>query len=191
MIASLSGQVKAIREDALVIEVGGVGFLVNVVADVLDSVTRVGQSVELFTHMYVREDRIALYGFLSVEERELFTTLLGVSGIGPSTALAVLSTFSPEVLRGAIAQGDASTLTHIPGIGPKTAQRLLLDLRDKVTVSEAWAPGMGEADAEVIDALTALGYSVSEARSAVSGVPEDIEELDERILAALRYLGGG
>ncbi len=190
MIASLSGQVKAIREDALVVEVGGVGFLVHVVSDVLESVTRVGQDVELFTHMYVREDRIALYGFLSAEERELFSTLLGVSGVGPSTALAVLSTFSPEVLRGAIAQGDASTLTHIPGIGPKTAQRLLLDLQDRVTVSEAWAPGMEEGDTEVIDALTALGYSVSEARSALSGIPEEVEELDERILAALRYLGG-
>ncbi|MEA3407709.1 MAG: Holliday junction branch migration protein RuvA [Chloroflexota bacterium] len=189
MIASLSGRVKAIREDALVIEVGGVGFLVNVVANVLESVTRVGQSVELYTYMYVREKRIALYGFLTAEERELFTTLLGVSGVGPSTALAVLSTFSPEVLRGAIAQGDASTLAHIPGIGPKTAQRMLLDLRDKITVSEAWVPGMGEGDAEVIDALTALGYSVSEARSAVSGIPDEVEALDERILAALRYLG--
>ena len=191
MIASLQGQVKAIREDALIVEVGGVGYHVNVLGSILADVQRVGQAVELYTHMYVRETQIALYGFGSAEEQELFGTLLGVSGIGPRTAMAVLDTFSPETLRGTISQGDASALTRIPGIGRKTAERLMLDLKDRIgMVMDAVAvPGLAQGDVDVINALTALGYSLAEARDALQAVPEEIEALDARILAALQYLG--
>lgn len=193
MIASLQGRVKAITPDALIVEVGGVGYRVRVGRALLDGAVHSGQMIELFTHMYVRENEIALYGFPSPQEQELFTTLLGVSGIGPRTALAILETFSPEVLRGIVTQGDANVLTRIPGIGRKTAQRLMLDLKDKIGISGevVLTLGMSERDADVVNALTALGYSLSEAQMALSGIPEDVEALDERILAALQFLGRG
>lgn len=193
MIASLSGRVKAIRKDALVIDVAGVGFAVHVVAALLDGAVHLGQPIELYTHMHVREGDISLYGFHDSGEHELFVALLGVNGVGPRTALAVLSTFSPETLRSAISQGNVSALTRIPGIGAKTAQRLMLDLRDRIGVStEAFAVApLQEGDADIINALTALGYSLAEAQSALRAVPEDLKALDERILAALRSLGRG
>ena len=191
MIASLRGQVTAVGEDAIVVEVGGVGYSVHVPTSVRNEVTHIGQPIELHTHLIVRENLLALYGFFTAEEEELFSTLLGVSGIGPRTAMAVLTTFSPETLRGAIAQGDASALTRIPGIGRKTAERLMLDLRDRIDVTSSVLPGapIDQAEVDVINALTALGYSLAEARGAVDSIPEDTQSLDQRILAALRYLG--
>ncbi len=192
MIASVQGRIQAVQTQALIIRVGGVGLLVRVPESVLAG-AQVGHIIELYTHLYVRESELALYGFNTEEELEIFTTLLGVSGIGPRTALAVLSTFSPEVLRSAVSQGDVVMLTRIPGIGRKTAERLMLDLKDKVGVptGAGWGIGpMREGDADVINALTSLGYSLGEARDALATVPAETQALDERILAALRSLGG-
>ena len=193
MIATLRGQVHSIRDNAVIIEVAGIGYLVHVVRSVLDMDLRRGQTVELYTFMHVRENEITLYGFGTADEKELFEVLLSVSGVGPRTALAALSAFSPEMLRSAVASGDAGLLSRIPGIGRKTAQRLLLDLKDRVGVPAGEVLG-GEAvevDADVVNALTALGYSLSEAQSAVSAIPAEATDLDERVLAALRHLGGG
>ncbi len=192
MIASLHGNVQAIRENALVVELGGIGFLVHVPQNCLE-MARVGRTIELTTHLHVRETELALYGFSSVEEHDIFLLLLGVSGIGPRTALAVLSTFSPDTLQGAVADGNITALTRIPGIGRKTAERMMLDLRDKVTVGHERsldASPLREGDVDVINALTSLGYSLGEAREALAAVSEEAEALDERILAALRALGG-
>ena len=191
VIASLRGQVKAMAESTLVVDVGGIGFQVHVLSSVREQVAHVGQVVELYTHLHVRENELALYGFSCLEEQELFQILLGVSGIGPRTAMAVLDAFSPETLRGAVSQGDASALTRIPGIGPKTAERLVFNLKDRIgIVGEAVVtPGLAQGDVDVLNALTALGYSLAEARSALQALPEDANALDERILAALRYLG--
>jgi len=191
VIASISGKIQSIHENMLIIQVGGVGLGIHVPNDLAEDQTRVGQQIDLYTHMHVRENDISLYGFRSLEEKELFLILLGISGIGPRTALAVLSSFSPELLRGVISQGDASALTAIPGIGRKTAQRMMLDLKDKVKISSVVfsTPALAEGDADVINALTALGYSVAEAQSAVAILPENITELDQRILAALQSLG--
>ena len=191
MIASISGQIQSIHENTLIIQVGGVGLGVQVPSDLVEDQTRIGQQIDLFTHMHVRENDISLYGFRTLEEKELFLILLGISGIGPRTALAVLSSFSPETLRGVISQGDASALTSIPGIGRKTAQRMMLDLKDKVKIANVVfaTPAMADGDADVINALTALGYSVAEAQSAVALLPDDVTELDQRILAALQSLG--
>jgi Holliday junction DNA helicase RuvA len=196
MIASLAGHIQAIRKEALILQVGGVGYLVHVPRNLLDEATagqqvHVGQRLELWVYTAVRENDLALYGFRTVEEYDLFALLLGVSGVGPRTALAVVSTFAPETLRGAVAQGNADALTRIPGIGRKTAQRLMLDLKDKIGLSAAdWAtPTMNPRDADVINALTALGYSIVEAQGALAAVPDAVESLDERILAALRSLG--
>jgi len=191
VIASISGQIQSIHENTLIIQVGGVGLGVQVPSDLVEDQTRIGQQIDLFTHMHVRENDISLYGFRTLEEKELFLILLGISGIGPRTALAVLSSFSPETLRGVISQGDASALTSIPGIGRKTAQRMMLDLKDKVKIANVVfaTPAMADGDADVINALTALGYSVAEAQSAVALLPDDVTELDQRILAALQSLG--
>ena len=192
MIASLHGHVEALLEDALIVRVGDVGYAVRVARSLLVQEARVGQKIDLWAYTYVRENEISLYGFETLDERELFL-ILRVSGIGARTALAILSTFAPETLRVAIAQGDAAALTRIPGIGRKTAQRLLLDLKDKIgLVTDAWLSSpITDGDAEAINALTALGYSLSEAQEAVASVPREIEPLDERILAALRLMGRG
>jgi Holliday junction DNA helicase RuvA len=191
VIASLRGQLKAAKDGSIIIEVGGVGYRVYVADSFFDDLPAVGQVVEVQTYMAVRENDITLYGFGSAAELELFRLLIGVNGVGPRSALAALSAFSAEVLRSAIAQGDALALTRIPGIGQKTAQRLVLDLRDKVGIAaeEIGAPTLTGADADVINALTALGYSLAEARGALSAIPDDVAELDGRILAALRALG--
>lgn len=190
MIASLRGQLQAVRSDALIVDIGGVGYLVHVPRSFLEQIEHIGQTIELHTHLAVRENDLALYGFGSPEELELFVVLIGVSGIGPRTALAALSVFSPETLRGIVAQGDTAALMRIPGVGRKTAQRLVLDLRDRLgEVTTAWSPGLSSADADVINALTTLGYSVAEAQTAVGNLPPETTDLDERILEALRYLG--
>jgi Holliday junction DNA helicase RuvA len=191
MIATIHGNVQAVQQGAVVVVLGGLGLRILVPDSVLEH-AHVGRSVDLFTHLHVRETDVSLYGFDSQSELDLFVMLLGVSGVGPRTALAVLSTFSPETLRGALSKGDVVALTRIPGIGRKTAERIVLDLRDKVG-SGAGSLGslsaMPEGDADVINALTALGYSLNEAREALSGVPDEATALDERILAALRSLG--
>jgi len=190
MIATLSGQVSAGGDGWLVLQVGGVGFRVHCPSSLLSDLP-VGQSGTLHTHLHVTDTALTLYGFASLEQRELFTTLIGVRGVGPRTAIAILDTYSPEVLRGIVAQGDAAALANTRGIGRKTAERMLIDLKDKLGPSTgAWsAPDLGEGDVEVINALTALGYSISEARLAVATIPESTTELDDRILAALRALG--
>ncbi|MGI6380989.1 MAG: Holliday junction branch migration protein RuvA [Anaerolineae bacterium] len=190
MIARLSGSYAGRSGEAVVVDVGGVGFGVHVPQGFFQQQREVGDPVELHIHTHVRESEISLYGFDEPEERELFELLLTVSGIGPRTALACLSTLSPEVMREAIAAGEAGVFTRIPGIGAKTAQRMLLDLKDRVghLVVGSGAVAGGGPDREVIEALMALGYTVSEAQSAVRAVPKDITEVDQRIVAALRQM---
>ncbi|NLG49671.1 MAG: Holliday junction branch migration protein RuvA [Chloroflexi bacterium] len=190
MIASLCGKLTAVGDDYVVVDVGGVGFRVRTTQSLIEHATP-GKTVELQTHMIVRENEISLYGFQSTEEVDLFGVLIGVSGIGPRTALSILSAFSPETLRGVISQGDVQALTRIPGIGRKTAQRLALDLKDRLGVGGAGVAlsSVNASDADALNALTALGYSLSEAQEALSLVPADVQGLDERILAALRALG--
>jgi len=191
VIASIRGTLERVDTDVIVVDVGGVGFSLRITESVRGQLPKVGQIVELHSRMIVRDNDISLYGFSSVEELELFNVLLGVSGVGPRTALATLSAFSPEALRSVISSGDAAALARTPGIGRKTAERLLVDLRDKIGT---YVPGHGGAvspvDNEVAAALTSLGYSLSEARAAVSAIPDDVTELDARILEALRFLGG-
>lgn len=191
MIASLHGRIKAVRESALIVDVGGVGYEVRVPDRLLSECGGPGEIVELYTRMLVRENEVALYGFRSLKELDLFVMLNGVTGIGPRLALAVLSIFDPESLRDAILRGDAPALAQVSGIGQKTAQRVVLDLEDRLAAcAGAWVPAaVSSANADVINALTALGYSLAEAQSALNALPADAQDLDERILAALRYLG--
>jgi len=192
MIARLSGTVAAVGPDHVIVQVGGVGFHVRVPTQVLEQV-QPGRPVELLTYLHVRENEISLYGFLTEEERALFELLLGVSGVGPKVALATLSTVSPDALREAVLREEPGILSRVPGIGPKTARAIIFHLKDRLvpTGAEA-APLLTDEDAEVIAALTALGFSLVEAQTALQNLPRGEEmPLEERIRRALAYLAPG
>ncbi len=173
----------------MVINVGGIGFQVHVPSGVLARIDGVGQPIELFTHLHIRENDLALYGFLTEEEQALFRLLLGVSGVGPKVALAVLSAVSPDTLRQAVTQEEHGILTRVPGIGPKTAKAIIFHLKDKLIPSGViTAPLLSDVDAEVIAALTALGFSLVEAQAALQSLPRDEElPIEERVRQALAY----
>jgi Holliday junction DNA helicase RuvA len=189
MIASLRGLVSAADEDSLVLQVGGMGFQVFVPKTILEDANP-GKELALFTHLHVRENELALYGCRTKEELALFRLLLTVSGIGPKVALAMLSYLPPDQLRSAIVQEDVTVLARVPGIGPAKARKLVFELRDKVA---AELPGaapetiLTDADADLVSALTTLGYSVNEAREAIAALPREPLPLEERVRQALTY----
>lgn len=190
MIASLSGTLAATGKDFVVLQVGGVGFRIFVPQTFLEQVGGPGQEMTLFTHLHVRETELRLYGCASEEELALFRLLLGVSGIGPKVALAILSSLPPERLRAAIIGEDIAALARVPGIGPKTARKLVFDLQDKLSAelpSGVPAPPFSEADRDTIAALTSLGYSLAEAQEAVRALPPETLPLEERVRLALAY----
>ncbi len=189
MIAALQGRVMSQGDNYVIVDVRGVGFKVFVPSSFLDRISSIGQEVSLFTHMHVRENEIALYGCGTSDELALFELLLGVSGIGPKVALNVVSIMSTEELRDVIARGDAIALRRIPGVGRKTAERVMLDLKDKLGVGLEFAayPALTHADAEVISALTSLGYSIAEAQAALRSLPKEDLALEERIRLSLQY----
>lgn len=193
MIATLSGIVRQQTPDQLIVEVGGVGLWVNVPASVAGSVEGLGKPIFLHTHLVVREDSLTLYGFATEEDREMFQTLLGVSKVGPKLALSILSTLSPELLRSAIANQQHDILSKVPGVGKKTAQNIAFNLKDKLAAgmplpAARFTVPLSTHDTEVIDALTALGYSIVEAQSAVQSLPEDTpDDIETRIRLALQY----
>ena len=193
MIASLQGAVESLGSDWAIINVGGVGFRVYMPTSVLSTLGVVGESVKLHTHLHVKEDDVSLYGFGSPNELQLFETLIGVSGLGPRLALAMLSTMNVEQLTMAIATGSTDLLTSVPGIGKKMAERLVLELKDKIGAGLIAIPAaqIAEEHAEVMAALTSLGYSVSETSQAVATLPRDSNlTLEERVKLALQYFGG-
>jgi Holliday junction DNA helicase RuvA len=190
MIASLSGTVVASGKDFVVLQVGGVGFQVFVPQRLLSGLPGANQEITLFTHLHVRENELSLYGCESQEELSLFRTLLGVPGVGPKAGLSILSTLPPDQLRAALAAEDVALLARVPGIGRKTAQKLVFELKDKVAaefppgpVRPEWA----EADADLIAVLTSLGYSVTEAQAAIRTLPRESLPLEERVRLALAY----
>jgi len=193
MLAGLKGTIEAIGANWVVIEVGGISFQVFLPTSTLSSIGTVGQKVKLHTHLAVREDNLSLYGFGSARELALFQTLITVSGIGPKLGMAMLSAMDTEQLTLAIARGEIDMLTSIPGIGKKTASRIILELKDKiatgwmVTLETAGVQG----NSEVMAALISLGYSTSEASRALGILPRDQNlSLEEKITLALKYFGG-
>lgn len=192
MIASLHGKLQARTDDALIVNVGGVGYRVRAPRGTLANLGAVGSEVQLFTHLRVREDELSLYGFASEDELRLFEMLMTVSGIGPKVALGILSSASTDTLRIAIAQGNVEMLMAIPGIGKKTAQRLVLELKGKLDVSGlVEVSELTPVDEEVMNALINLGYSAAEATRAARSVPSNAKTVEERVRIALQYLGGG
>ena len=193
MIASLSGTILKIEDNSLVVGVGGVGVRVFVPRTVLEDVGGVGRSVRLHTHLIVREQELSLYGFEAEEDLQLFEVLLGVNGVGPKVALSILATLSPELLKSAIMREETAVLQRVPGIGKKTAERIMFQLRDKLDLSQVSTavPLVSDVDADVIDFLTGLGFSIVEAQSALQNIPRDVKSFDERVQMALQHLDQG
>ena len=189
MITSLHGKLEAVGSDGAIINVGGVGFQVYMPTSTLSSLGKIGEEVNLHTYLHLREDNATLYGFASADELGLFQTLISVSGLGPKLAVAMFSAMSVEKLTMAIATGSADLLTVIPGIGKKMANRLILELKDKIGAGLITTPAAQlTEETEVLAALTSLGYSVSEATRAVATLPPGSElSLEERVKLALQY----
>ena len=196
MYAYIKGEVVRIRDDSLVLDNNGIGYQILVPSSVLESGIRKGDDVLLHTYFAVREDAMLLYGFLSEDDLEMFRMLLGVSGIGPKGALGVMSGLSADTLRFAVLSGDAATIAKAPGIGKKTAQKIILELKDKVDLEDAFekkvshTAGDDSPEREAVLALTALGYSNAQALKAVRKAASYTEEITvEKLLkAALREM---
>ena len=196
MIAALRGTLLDIGTDYAVIEAGGVGYQVWAPRGVLGQLPSVGQEARLHTFLLVREDALILYGFSNLAERAFFELLLSVTGVGPKVALSMMSAVPLDQLQLAIATENVQVLSQVPGIGKKTAARLVLELKSKMdrgalpTMALPTEQG-GRVNVEVQEVLQSLGYSAVEAQSAVSALPADAPpELEERIRLALRYFGG-
>lgn len=188
MIASIEGEITGLGENSIVVRTGGMGFQVAVPAS-LRAGCRIGEPVSLFTHLVVREDLLALYGFATEAERDFFILLLGVNGIGPRIALSILSILSVDAIRRAVLSEQADLFSRVPGVGKKNAQKILLHLQGKIKGEGAeLVRGISSADEAVLEALTSLGYSVVEAQMALQSIPKDTpEDVEERLRQALRY----
>jgi holliday junction DNA helicase RuvA len=193
MIANLSGKILEVRNDAVVVDVSGIGFLVYIPSPLAAQI-HPGEGINLHTHLIVRQDLLALYGFETNEEREIFTLLLGVNGIGPRLALAILSALNPDTIRTAIIQENPDVFSRVSGVGKKTAQKILLQLHDRIPIITGLESlvAISDIDSEVLAALTVLGYSVVEAQAALQSVPKNApQETEERLKLALQYFSSG
>lgn len=204
MFSYIRGPLTEVTEDMIVVETGGIGWNIHVPLSVLEQLPRVGEEVRVYTSFQVREDAMTLYGFLTRQDLQMFRQLLGVNGIGPKAALGILSALKPDDLRLAIVSEDSRAIARAPGIGPKTAKRVILDLKDKISMEDilpagygvgaeaagaAPVSGMDGAGKEAIEALVALGYSMSEAARAVRQVEITDDMTAEVVLkASLKYL---
>ena len=193
MIAGLKGRIEATTPDVLFVDVGGVVYKVNTSGTTLAAVGGPGDLVRLHTFLFVREDQLTLYGFADTDELRLFETLIGITGVGPRLACTILSKMRPDALAAAILDENADLLATVPGVGRKTASRLILELRGKlVPLPEGPAGPATKADTEVIAALRALGYTAAEAHAAAARTAGQLElPVEERVVAALREVGQG
>ena len=191
MIAAIEGTLEFRGAQWAIVKVGGVSLQIYLPTSTLTQLGAVGERVQLYTHLHWREDNVALYGFLSQQELDLFKMLISVNGVGPKLALAMLSNLNPEQLVLAIASGDINLLTQLPGIGKKTANRLVLELKGKLEKGGAGVVSsyLTQDNAEIIAVLTNLGYSASEATKAVATLPSSATlALEDKIKLALQYL---
>ena len=199
MISYIKGELVEVTENSIVLDHQGMGFSIMMPGSILDKLPQIGSELKVHTYLYVKEDILDLYGFLTWDDLKIFKLLITVNGIGPKGALAILSALSPDDLRFAVLAGDAKTISKAPGIGSKTAQKLIIELKDKLKIEDV-LDGAGEgyvsqdnmadtASAEAVMALTSLGYSAADATRAVRMV-ENVQSMDsEAILkAALKKL---
>ncbi|WP_407307912.1 Holliday junction branch migration protein RuvA [Desulfosporosinus sp. SB140] len=200
MIGMLRGTVWEIQSERLVLDVHGTGYLLNVPNGLLSKAFS-GQELVVYTHVMIRDDDLSIYGFSSLEEKQLFLEMLSVSGIGPRAAISLLSTFGAVQIESAIVSENINILTKVPGIGKKTAQRLILELKEKfkghssLTLGDEQfsAPTSSNNQSEALQTLLALGFGLDEARQALGHVRKDGENLtiEEQVKKALRMLAGG
>lgn len=205
MYAYIKGTLEEITEDSVIVETGGIGYNIKVSGTTVDLLPGIGSEVKIYTYTLVREDAFSLYGFLTRDDLEIFKKLITVSGIGPKGGLAILSVMSADALRFAVMAADAKAIARAPGIGAKTAERVILDLRDKISLEDTLrgigspadvagqAAGSGSSDnlmkREAIEALVALGYSASDATAAVKKVEVGEDATSESILKlALKHM---
>lgn len=192
MLAFVKGRLIETGADYVVLDNQGIGYLIYTPLSVLENLPPIGQDIKIYTYMYVREDQLTLYGFLTRDDLEIFKLLIGVSGIGPKGALGLLSRISPNEFRFAVMSGDSKTIAKAPGIGPKTAQKLIIELKDKLKLEDMFeenpeadadvSHGGSSAEKETIMALVALGYSETEAFRAVQKVDASSDMDSETLL---------
>jgi Holliday junction DNA helicase RuvA len=185
MIATLQGQISEKFDGSLILDVGGVGYELFVTTDDWGA-AKLGSSAKFYVHEQVREDAYNLYGFTTIAAKQLYAQLIGVNGVGPKLAMQILSSAGESRLRQAIASGDPALLKGISGVGPKTASRVILDLRGKV---EEGAVGLAPVTDSTYQALVALGYTPAQATQAVTALPDDVTDEQERIKLALKGVG--
>ena len=194
MISYIKGELTEVFEDTVVVETNGIGYNIRVPGSVLDRLPSVGRSVRIYTYLYVKEDAMNLFGFLNRDDLSVFKLLLNVSGIGPKGALAILSTIGPDDLRFAVLSEDVKTISSAPGIGAKTAKRLIIELKDKLKLAEVFETALANKEKassendvllarnEAVEALVALGYASAQAMKAVQQVENAEEKDSEQIL---------
>ena len=200
MYAYIKGELAEINSYHIVIETGGIGYQIYIPGQTFSYLPPIGEQLKVYTYLYLREDAMILYGFLTKDDLELFKLLISVSGIGPKGGLAILSTLNADELRFAVLSGDAKSIARSPGVGGKTAQRVILELKDKMSLEEAFekktehvnsvqSSGSSSVKNDAVMALTALGYSSTESLKAVSAV-EITEDMDVEALlrAALKHM---
>jgi len=192
MISHLEGKILDKNEKFFVIDVGGIGYKVFSHSGILAKIPNIGQTVKIWTHLYVREDAMDLYGFLNQEELDFFEMLISISGIGPRSALGILEVAPVSGLKQAIVSEDETFFTKVSGIGRKTAQRLILELKTKLAKTVVLEKGgrfkeMGDA----FEALVSLGYKASDVRKILNELPKEIESVEDKVKAALKKLGRG
>jgi len=187
MIGFIEGKIEYSTDRYAMVDVNGVGYKIYISANIFKKLPKVGEKVKLYTHLHVREDIMDLYGFLDKKELEFFELLISISGIGPKGATNILNVASVETLKKAIANEESSILTKVSGIGKKTAEKIILELKNKVD-GEFLGEQSG-ADGEAIDALVSLGYRLHEAREALKKVSDDKKDVGDKVKAALKLLG--
>ena len=200
MYSYIKGQLAEIEEDKIVVEAGGIGYNIYTTGQTFQYLPPVGENVKVYTYLHLREDIMMLYGFLSKDELKVFKLLLGVNGIGPKGALAILSVMTTDDLRFAVLSDDAKAIAKAPGVGAKTAQRLILELKDKLKLEDAFEQKLSHVQAETttnvngvkneaVQALVALGYSSSEALKAMNGIELTPDmEVEDLLKAALKNM---
>lgn len=199
MIAFLNGELSAIYDDRIIMEVSGIGYNVLMPASSIASLPGIGNNIKVYTYLSVREDAMWLYGFTTKDDLDLYKLLITVNGVGPKAALQLLSFMEGNDLKFAILSSDSKSISKAPGIGPKTAQRIIIDLKDKIDLLNTFeakiskasvsAPKLSDEKTEAVDALVALGYSQKDAYSAVSSVESaDDTPVEEILKAALRNI---
>jgi Holliday junction DNA helicase RuvA len=187
MIAKITGKIDLLHDNFVIVDVNGIGYKIFVTTHTFGVIAG-KESVQFYIHTYVREDTLALYGFLEITELDMFEMLISISGIGPKAALGILTIADPKTISMAVLNEDPSILTRVSGVGKKIAQRVILELKNKIKDMPMGEKSQLESDSDAFEALVTMGYSVSEARESLKQISNDITDVGERVKLALKSL---